>query len=52
MTKFIIILIWITCLLVWIGLFQAFGILGFVIMLGLYFYIMDLRKKGKIWNKD
>lgn len=52
MTKFIIILIWITCLLVWIGLFQAFGILGFAIMLGLYFYIMDLRKKGKIWNKD
>ena len=52
MHKVLIAVIWITCLLVWIGLFQAFGILGFAIMFGLYFYIMDLRKKGKIWNKD
>jgi len=38
--------------LVWIGLFQAFGIVGFLITIGLYFYIMHQRKKGRIWNKD
>ncbi len=52
MHKVLIATIWIICLLVWVGLFQAFGVLGFAIMLGLYFYIMDQRKKGKIWNKD
>ena len=52
MHKILVALIWLVCLLVWVSLFQAFGILGFVIMLGLYIYIMDLRKKGKIWNKD
>ena len=52
MHKALIVLIWITCLLVWVGLFQAFGFFGFIFMIAAYFYIMDLRKKGKIWNKD
>ena len=52
MHKLLIVLIWLTCLLVWVGLFQAFGVVGFLIMMGIYFYIMDQRKKGKIWNKD
>ena len=52
MHKILIALIWLTCLLVWVGFFQAFGVVGFLIMIGIYYYIMDQRKKGKIWNKD
>ena len=52
MHKVIIALIWIIGFSFWVGFFQVYGILGFFIMIGLYYYIMDLRKKGKIWNKD
>ena len=37
-------------LFVWIGLFQAYGIAGFAIMLGAYILVKHLRKKGEIWN--
>ncbi len=52
MHKILIALIWLTCFAVLIGLFQAFGLLGFIFLIAVYYYIMDQRKKGKIWNKD
>ena len=52
MHKILIALIWLTCFSVLVGLFQALGVVGFLIMIGIYYYIMDQRKKGKIWNKD
>tara|TARA_R110000796_G_scaffold223743_1_gene340023 strand:- start:315 stop:491 length:177 start_codon:yes stop_codon:yes gene_type:complete len=52
MHKILIALIWLTCFSVLVGFFQAFGAVGFLIMIGIYYYIMDQRKKGKIWNKD
>ena len=52
MHKILIALIWLTCFSVLVGFFLAFGAVGFLIIIGIYYYIMDQRKKGKIWNKD
>jgi hypothetical protein len=51
-SKILIVLIWFILASFWVSFFSVFGIVGFFITLGLYYYIMDLRKKGKIWNKD
>ena len=48
----LVILIWVCIAGVWIGLFQAYGIAGFAIMLAAYILVKHLRKKGEIWNKD
>ena len=48
----LVVLIWVCIAGVWIGLFQAYGIAGFAIMLGAYILVKHLRKKSEIWNKD